>query len=137
MRPECKNFVYSEAITQHCGIRADELSFEEGDLVWITKCTLFCHLGERILERIFSIDEQAVVLFRGLIENLFTLNGQTPNGAPCVGMATFTDMIHASLDGYIREPIKTDTEKLALLLFKFYNALSVKLPVKLDVSQTQ
>ncbi|KAJ1370597.1 CASK interacting protein 1 [Parelaphostrongylus tenuis] len=32
---KCKNFVYSEAIVQHCGVRADELSFAKGDLIWV------------------------------------------------------------------------------------------------------
>ncbi|PIO70343.1 variant SH3 domain protein [Teladorsagia circumcincta] len=32
---ECKNFVYGQAVEQHLGTRADELSFDEGDLVWI------------------------------------------------------------------------------------------------------
>ncbi|XGW33236.1 hypothetical protein V3C99_017589 [Haemonchus contortus] len=32
---ECKNFVYGQAIERHLGVRADELTFDEGDLVWI------------------------------------------------------------------------------------------------------
>ncbi|WKY16906.1 hypothetical protein Q1695_001485 [Nippostrongylus brasiliensis] len=32
---ECKNFVYGQAVEQHRGVRADELSFDEGDLVWV------------------------------------------------------------------------------------------------------
>ncbi|KAL6722605.1 hypothetical protein Aduo_017715 [Ancylostoma duodenale] len=33
---ECKNFVYCEAIEQHRGVRADELSFDAGDLVLVS-----------------------------------------------------------------------------------------------------
>lgn len=36
MFSECRHFVYGQAVADHRGVRADELSFDEGDLVWVS-----------------------------------------------------------------------------------------------------